>query len=138
PQTGNPNLRGGRRMTDGTHKIDDAGGVDMPASSQEGARKLVQRSDELITLLKGQREMLRQKGMNLPTGSLETVQLIKARLEQLNKKIISTLIELRTLRALADTTALITSNLDVEEVLNQVMDTVIGMTGTVRGVVDLQ
>lgn len=125
-------------MTDDTHKIDDASGSDMPSSSQEGARRLVQRADELITLLKGQREMLRQKGMNLPTGSLETVQLIKARLEQLNKKIISTLIELRTLRALADTTALITSNLDVDEVLNQVMDTVIGLTGAERGYIVLK
>lgn len=125
-------------MTDDTHKIDDAGGTDMPSSSQEGARKLVQRADELITLLKGQREMLRPKGMNLPTGALETIQLIKVRLEQLNKKIVSTLIELRTLRALADTTALIASNLDVDEVLNQVMDTVIGLTGAERGYIVLK
>lgn len=125
-------------MTDDTHKIEDAGGTDMPASSQEGARKLVQRADELITLLRGQREMLRQKGMNLPAGALETAQMVKLKLEHLNKKIISTLIELRTLRALANTTALITSNLDVDEVLNQVMDTVIGLTGAERGYIVLK
>ncbi len=125
-------------MTDDTHKLDEAGNSDMPASSQEGARKLVQRAEELITLLKGQREMLRQRGMNLPVGALETVQLVKSKLEQLNKKIISTLIELRTLRALADTTSLIASNLDTDDVLNQVMDTVIGLTGAERGYIVLK
>lgn len=125
-------------MTDETHKLNDQGGTDMPASSQEGARKLVQRADDLLTLLHGQRDMLRQRGMNLPVGSIETVQLVKSRLEQLNKKIISTLIELRTLRALADTTALIASNLDTDDVLNQVMDTVIGLTGAERGYIVLK
>ena len=125
-------------MTDDTFKLDEAGAMDMPASSQEGARKLVQRADDLITLLKGQRDMLRQRGMNLPVGALETVQLIKSKLEGLNKKIITTLIELRTLRALADTTAIITSNLELDDVLNQVMDTVIGLTGAERGYIVLR
>lgn len=125
-------------MTDDTHKLDESGSTDMPASSQEGARRLVQRADDLITLLKGQRDMLRQRGMNLPIGALETVQLVKSKLEQVNKKIVSTLIELRTLRALADTTALIASNLDTDDVLNQVMDTVIGLTGAERGYIVLR
>lgn len=125
-------------MTDDTFKLDEFGALDMPASSQEGARKLVQRADDLITLMKGQRDMLRQRGMNLPVGALETVQLVKSKLEGLNKKIIATLIELRTLRALADTTAVITSNLELDDVLNQVMDTVIGLTGAERGYIVLK
>jgi adenylate cyclase len=42
------------------------------------------------------------------------------------------------LRALAETTALITSTLDVDEVLNQVMDTVIRLTGAERGYIVLK
>lgn len=126
-------------MTDDTYKLDDPGSVtDMPASSQEGARKLVQRADDLLTLLKSQRDMLRQRGMNLPVGALETVTLIKTKLENLNKKIVSTLIELRTLRALAGTTQVIASNLDLDDVLNQVMDTIIGLTGAERGYIVLK
>ncbi|MEL7235409.1 MAG: GAF domain-containing protein, partial [Chloroflexota bacterium] len=42
------------------------------------------------------------------------------------------------LRALADTTALIASTLDVDEVLNQVMDTVVRLTGAERGYIVLK
>lgn len=125
-------------MTDETQKFSEVGKDKLPATSQEAARKLVARADELVTLLKSQRDMLRQRGMNLPTGVLETVSLAKTRLESLNKQILATLIELRTLRALADTTALLTSNLDLNDVLNQVMDTVINLTGAERGYIVLK
>lgn len=125
-------------MTDETQKISEMGKDAPPATSQEAARKLVARGDELVSLLKSQRDMLRQRGMNLPTGVLETVTHVKTRLESLNKQILTTLIELRTLRALADTTALLTSNLDLNDVLNQVMDTVINLTGAERGYIVLK
>jgi adenylate cyclase len=47
-------------------------------------------------------------------------------------------IELRQLRALARTTALISSALDTDSVLNQVMDTVIQLTGAERGFILLK
>ncbi len=125
-------------MSDETVKLDEFGREAAPATSQEAARKLVTRADELLTLLKSQRDTLRLRGMNLPTGVLETVTHAKARLEALNKQILSTLIELRTLRALADTTALLTSNLDLDDVLNQVIDTVLSLTGAERGYIVLK
>ncbi len=125
-------------MTDETQKLAEMGKEPLPTTSQEAARKLVTRADELVTLLKSQRDMLRQRGMNLPTGVLETVTHVKTRLESLNKQILTTLIELRTLRALADTTAILTSNLDLNDVLNQVMDTVINLTGAERGYIVLK
>ena len=85
-------------MTDETQKLADIGKEPLPTTSQEAARKLVTRADELVTLLKSQRDMLRQRGMNLPTGVLETVMHVKTRLESLNKQILTTLIELRTLK----------------------------------------
>jgi len=125
-------------MTDETQKLAEMGKEPLPTTSQEAARKLVTRADELVTLLKSQRDMLRQRGMSLPTGVLETIMHVKTRLESLNKQILTTLIELRTLRALADTTALLTSNLDLNDVLNQVMDTVINLTGAERGYIVLK
>ncbi|MBE0688945.1 MAG: GAF domain-containing protein [Anaerolineae bacterium] len=47
-------------------------------------------------------------------------------------------IELSQLRALAETTALMTSTLDVNDVLNNVIDTVIALTGAERGFVMLK
>ncbi|MCU0463877.1 MAG: GAF domain-containing protein [Anaerolineae bacterium] len=125
-------------MTDETQKLDEMGSEGMPATSQEAARKLVIKADELVTILQTHRETLRLRGMTLPTGVLETVNHAKARLEALNKQILTTLIELRTLRALADTTALLTSNLNLDEVLNQVMDTVLNLTGAERGYIVLK
>jgi class 3 adenylate cyclase/PAS domain-containing protein len=125
-------------MSEDTVRKEELGKAEKSASSQEAARKLVQKADELTTLLKNQRDVLRPRGMTLPTGTLETVQAVKARLDNLNRQILNTLIELRTLRALADTTALITSNLDPDDVLNQVIDTVIGLTGAERGFVVLK
>ncbi len=125
-------------MSEDTYRISEGGPSDLPGNSQEAARKLAQRADDVVTLLQSQRDLLRQRGMNLPAGALETVLTVKSRLESLNKKIVSTLIELRTLRALAETTSLITSNLDTEDVLNQVMDTVVGLTGAERGYIVLK
>ena len=52
-------------------------------------------------------------------------------------QLMSRQIELRQLRALAETTALINSSLDTDSVLNQVMDTVIQLTGAERGYIML-
>lgn len=125
-------------MTDDTTKLDDLGKSAPPSTSQEAARKLVARAEELVALLQNQRETLRLRGMNLPTGTQETIVNVKARLEGINRQILTTLIELRTLRALADTTALITGNLQLDEVLNQVIETVINLTGAERGYVVLK
>jgi adenylate cyclase len=101
-------------------------------------KSLLAQVDQTLELLEGQREMLRRRGMSLPVGTLEKLQMVQSRLDAIRKQANASSIELRTLRALADTTALITSSLDTDEVLNQVMDTVIVLTGAERGYIVLK
>ncbi|MFN8375009.1 MAG: GAF domain-containing protein, partial [Anaerolineae bacterium] len=108
------------------------------ASTQEVVRELTQRITELAGLLRSQQDILRKRGMNLPSGALDTLRTVQMRLEALNKQLLNSQIELRQLRALAQTTALLNSSLDTNEVLNQVMDTVIQLTGAERGYILLK
>ncbi|NWF70361.1 MAG: GAF domain-containing protein [Chloroflexi bacterium] len=108
------------------------------ASTQEVVREVTQRITELAGLLRSQQDILRKRGMNLPSGALDTLRTIQMRLEAMNKQLVNMGIELRQLRALAQTTALINSSLDTNEVLNQVMDTVIQLTGAERGYILLK
>ncbi len=111
---------------------------DEPPSSQERIRQLMRHIDDVTELLRSQQDLLRRRGMNLPTGSLEGLKSLRARLEEISKHIVHTQVELRQLRALAETAALITSTLDTNEVLNQVIDTVIQLTGAERGYIVLK
>src|SRR5574337_1073525 len=81
-------------------------------SAQEQIRQLVQRTNDLVELLRSQREILRQRGMNLPSGSLDSLKLFRAQLDKLNNILGGTLTELKQLRALAHTTSLINSSLE--------------------------
>src|SRR5690606_3089550 len=96
-------------------------------------RQLTQHIAEVIEELREFQTTLRQKGMNLPPHTLEILRLAQMRLDGHSNGITSGQIELRQLRALAGTTALINSTLDTDSVLNQVMDTVIQLTGAERG-----
>ncbi len=99
---------------------------------------ILKRVNDLTELLRSQRELLRQKGINLPAGALDNLRSLKARLEALLRQLDNNKIELQRLRALADTTALINSSRDTDSVLNQVMDTVINLTGAERGYIVLK
>jgi adenylate cyclase len=116
-------------MQNGEHTI---------ASTQEVVRELTQRTIELAGLLRSQQDILRKRGMNLPSGALDTLRTVQLRLDALSKQLLNSQIELRQLRALAQTTALLNSSLDTNEVLNQVMDTVIQLTGAERGYILLK
>jgi PAS domain S-box-containing protein len=107
------------------------------ASAGEHLRQLTQRANEVLDLARSQRDLLRQRGMNLPPGSLESLKTFKTQVDRLQNTIAGTLTELKQLRALANTTSLINSSLDTAEVLNQVMDTVIQITGAERGYIAL-
>jgi adenylate cyclase len=120
---------------DETNKIRAVNGESASSepTSQEQVRQLIRRVDELIDLLRAQQDILRKRGMNLPSGALDNLRTLKIRMDTLSKQLVNASAELRTLRALADTTALITSALDTDTVLEQVMDTVIALTGAERG-----
>ena len=107
-------------------------------TSQEQLRQLNQKVNDLIELLRSQREMLRTKGVALPSGSLDNLRTLKRRLDALSRQQMNSNLELRRLRGLSDTTALINSSLDANDVLNQIMDTVIALTGAERGYIVLK
>ncbi len=107
-------------------------------SVNEQFRVLSQRLSGTIEALRNWREELMRLGMNLPTGTLDTIRSVEARLKVLSQQQAGTTIELRQLRELAQTTALINSTLDTSEVLNQVMDRVIQLTGAERGYIMLK
>lgn len=106
--------------------------------TQEQIRQITHRINDLTELLRSQRDLLQKRGMNLPSGSLDNLRTLRMRMDALSKRLVTTQIELRQLRALAETTALINSSLDTDTVLNQVMDTVINLTGAERGYIVLK
>lgn len=106
-------------------------------SAQEQLRQLTQEVHALHDLLRTQRGKLRPFAIGLPLGTLDTMDDMHQRLGVLAGQLLNRQIELRQLRALAETTALINSSLDTDSVLNQVMDTVIQLTGAERGYVML-
>jgi len=93
---------------------------------------------DIIEALRSQRDILRQRGMGLPPGTLSGLKGVYDNLEPLAVNLAADSIELAQLRALAETTALVNSSLDVNQVLNEVMDTVIALTGAERGYVVLR
>ena len=107
--------------------------TDRNSSSREEAQRLSRLLNDLHGVLRSQREILRQRGMNLPEGVLTGLEDAHVRLEQLAGKLKLEDTELAQLRALAETTAMINSSLDLDDVLNRAMDTVIQLTGAERG-----
>lgn len=107
-------------------------------STHEQLRQISQRVGDLMELLRVQRDILRQRGMNLPPGAMDSLKNLRTHLDKLSSSLGGTLIELGQLRALAGTSALINSSLDVSDVLNRVMDTVIQLTGAERGYIVLK
>lgn len=107
------------------------------ATAQEQLRNLIKQADDLTELLKSQRDILRQRGMNLPPGSLDTLKTFRQQLDKLKVTAANSASELKNLRELAGTTSLVNSSLETQDVLNRVMDTVIRITGAERGYIAL-
>lgn len=106
-------------------------------SAQEQLRQVMSDVDILEEILRAERMSLRKRAVGLPQGTMERLRQTHARLDTLAMALMSRQIELRQLRALAETTALINSSLDTSSVLNQVIDTVIQLTGAERGYIML-
>ena len=88
--------------------------------------------------LHNQQEILRVRGMKLPPGTLENLENVDTELKNLEKKLDGEHTELIQLRALAATSAMINSSLDLDEVLHSSMNEVIKLTGAERGYIVLQ
>lgn len=88
---------------------------------------------EVMTALNNQQEILRTRGMNLPPGALQNLDHIDRDLKTLEKRLGDEDTELTQLRALASTSAMINSSLNLEDVLTHAMDEVIQLTRAERG-----
>ncbi len=93
---------------------------------------------EVMAALHSQQEILRMRGMSLPPGALQNLENIDKDLTDLEKNLTSEETELVQLRALAATSAMINSSLDLDEVLTRSMNEVIKLTGAERGYIVLQ
>jgi len=88
---------------------------------------------DIKALLGMQREMLAQAGLSYPPGALDGLAQLRDNLQRIQSTVGAQEAENQRLQALADTSSVINSSLDLTTVLNQVMDTIIRLTGAERG-----
>ncbi|RPI98076.1 MAG: adenylate/guanylate cyclase domain-containing protein [Chloroflexi bacterium] len=100
--------------------------------------RLSRQISDLEDMLRAQHDLLRQRGIGIPPGVLEKLYYMRSDLETLMSRLIDEATELEQLRALAKTTRLINSSLEPDEVLNEVLDTAIALTGAERGYIVLR
>lgn len=101
-------------------------------------RNLKKRTEDVTELLRQHHQVLRQRGVNLPSSAIDGLRSLKTGIDGLSQSIVGSQIELQQLRRLAETSALINSAQETDEVLNQVMDTVIHLTQAERGYIVLR
>ncbi|MEP7284477.1 MAG: adenylate/guanylate cyclase domain-containing protein [Chloroflexota bacterium] len=96
-------------------------------------RHLEKTVDDLEGVLRQHQQLLRQKGMALPANFLADLQKLRTDLQTVGNTVEETQTEVQRFRALSDTAEMINSTLELGDVLNAVMDTVIRLTGAERG-----
>lgn len=96
-------------------------------------RKLKALIEETASSLQSQRDILKQRGMSLPPEVMQSVNDLNKSLETLEQSIFSDQTELGQLRFLTQTSAMINSSLDLDDVLTRSMDVVTDLTNAERG-----
>ena len=96
------------------------------------------RADEIKTLLEQQQELLRRRGISLPADAIDRLWTVRSSIDKLSVALVDTHMQLQQLRRLAQTTALVNSAQETDEVLNEVMETVIQLTQAERGYIVLR
>jgi adenylate cyclase len=87
--------------------------------------------------LRGQDALLRIRGLSVPTIILHHISQLESELTNLEHALIDDETELSQLQALANTSALINSSLDVDGVLAEAMDQIVNLSGAERGYIVL-
>lgn len=100
---------------------------------QEDIARLSEQIASLEHMLRTHHDILQQRGMSLPVYVMDTMYYLRSDLEELVRRAVEEGTELDQLRALADTIKLLNSSLEIDQVLNEVMDTAIALTGAERG-----
>ena len=105
---------------------------------QSQVRGLKERADEVKTLLEQQQQLLRRRSIRLPGDAIDRLWNLRSSIDRLSVDMVDAQMQLAQLRRLAETTALINSAQKTDQVLNQVMDTVISLTQAERGYIVLK
>jgi adenylate cyclase len=105
---------------------------------QDELHRLSHQIGELEGMLRAQHDILRQRGIGMPPEVLEKLFYLRADLDNLTGRLVDENTELDQLRALAQTTRLINSSLEPDDVLNGVLDMAIALTGAERGYIVLR
>ncbi|MEO0597841.1 MAG: hypothetical protein AAF126_17155, partial [Chloroflexota bacterium] len=76
-----------------------------PQSMTSMLRTVNKQIDDSANLLRNQQQLLSQRGVNLPSGAIESLKAVKKRLQGLERNMTENQKELKSLRTLANTTA---------------------------------
>jgi adenylate cyclase len=101
----------------------------------ERVKKLI---SDLAEVLRAQNSLLKTHGWSLPPSTLGTLSDVSQRLARIGEEVDDLAREHGQYYALIETSALINSSLDLTQVLNSVMDTVIRLIGAERGYIVLR
>ena len=115
----------------------DQGGSSFGAI-QAQLRGLKTRADDVKSLLEQQQQLLRRRGISLPSDASDRLWNLRSDIDRLSLDLVDSQMQLTQLRRLAETTALINSSQDTDSVLDQVVDTVIQLTQAERGYIVLR
>lgn len=88
---------------------------------------------QVTATLTSQKEILKQRGLNLPPMVMTALKAAQSDLGKLESSVVDEQTELGQLRALADMSANITTSLETDNVLEETMDIVIALTRAERG-----
>ncbi len=114
------------------------GGTSAFGAFQAQLRGLKERADEVKALLEQQQQLLRRRNIRLPSDAIDQLWNLRSSIDRLSIDMVDTQMQLAQLRRLAETTALINSAQQTDQVLNQVVDTVINLTQAERGYIVLK
>ncbi|MCS6871935.1 MAG: adenylate/guanylate cyclase domain-containing protein [Anaerolineae bacterium] len=101
-------------------------------------QQLHQLTYEMAQALYAQRELVAQRDIDLPLEPLQALEHLSHELYVLSQSASDSSLELQRLRQLARTAQIINSRLSLDQVLNEVIDTVVALTGAERGFIVLK
>src|SRR5687767_9175754 len=109
-----------------------------PITNLDEVRQLKALIDDVATGLKNQLDLLKIRGMSLPPGTMQNISNIQSQIGRLEANLVDGDRKLNQLRALAVTSAMINSSLDLYTVLLGSMDEIIKLTNAERGYILLK
>jgi PAS domain S-box-containing protein len=124
-------------MTEKTTSVPTPQEAPRANNAGEIIRRVTQHIQEMTGVLMAQRELLAQRGLELPMEPVSRLQKVATDLRGMMNLADDRFVELAQLRELSRTAEIINSQLRLEDVLNEVIDSVIALTGSERGYVVL-